>query len=932
MPGCQRCIFLGRKVHELSFENKRLETKSARLRFERDEAEQNVQDLQASLNVQSHRKPQVREMPPIDVSTPSFVPKDGVSQPGPFVDQVPSLTPNVRTVQSSSPIPPLNLNFGGEGSYPLEQPSQFPHLRNSVSYQGGGNSVFQTPMRRSRYERDVGPCSFADSYGAGMGMAGNDFSHKSPESFGHQNNKRMEKLNFGEYPSVSQFTQWRRKVKMEVECACEDSRTCLLWLNEIEDPQMAFDSLAAVPPGSSWDNLDRRILQSAYRLCRGDLALKIGTMMDAAAAKGNRLSGRQILRTIYDEFSGSMAHAQQNTVSQLQLLRCGRGVQGMSKYLVRWEELMNRLQTPVSADVKATWLTQAIADSGELRLEMNLLKSEIIAQHDRGIIDHEWHMSRLLALMRAHIRAQKMLDNDSANLRQYNNESRRDVAMVSQLSPRRKSPRSPRSKGKGKGKKGPRPASPAAPAPTSNGLDCFQWTRKGVCSFGKGCKYRHDPARKGKGSRPNSPNPGATKGGFSKPTDREGKTIVCRMFGSPKGCRFGSKCKFAHVTGSHVSIDEAELPAMIAFPTFDQSGTASDETHFAKRRCVSGQSSVAQKPSSFSNLHLPLLPLGRSRQVQARWYRKTGDSGGSPGGTTGRPPVPSICAQGAPCTNRLKVVPLGSDRPARLQVSVGQAFHAPLVQARLAGQSFSKPNGLETVQSKLPSPGNRNHVQATGERIEQFGNDNMNCSAMNFRTADQFRSKTKCSAKNCRTADHYRSKEFCSAKELCTADSKESNNGNDQVYIVKSEAESYVACPVRNELQVNAETNGRNYGCGCLRKDGLLHRQARKRGQVTFNPKVTIVSFLAVGVLLKKVGRRAAITKFRKSDSAKFQVTEKEVSRSLAIARSQAQALRREVSKDLGVACPVWANQWIIDTGSGHRLMSADSVRKGATV
>ena len=734
----------------------------------------------------------------------------------------------------------------------------------------------------------------------------------------NQHNKKSERLNFGDYPSVAQFPQWKRKVRMEVCCASDDPATAQRWMLETEDQKIPISELAGRPHGQCWSHLDMRIGQAVYRMCRGDTAIKLGSMLDDADKKGTFLSGRQMLRVLYDEFAGSMAHAQHNVVSQIQSLRCSRGSSGLAKYMIRWDDLMGKLQSPIGDDIKASWLSSAIQDSGELRLEMNLLSAEIIQQYDSGMINHTWHYNKLLSLVRAHIRNRKMLEIDSAKMREYSGGDRRDVALASQLSPRRrmspKRSKSPKGKGRGKQRSGTSMAS-ASPQTTSalaanpKELDCYQWLR-GNCTFGPKCKYKHDPSKKGKTSRSQSPassgrGSSASSGRGRQPVDRDGKSIVCRMFNSAKGCRFGNKCKFVHSrnksgTNANVSIEDVALPAL--FELLDGTpAIAQDNCDINKPSCPGHKEAAAHcfvALACTSEVHARSLGVQEVQEVQEKvevGYRRSRF-----GIRRQQQPTPQSCKAG--CDDALVSAgmskwcdsgpkPLSITGTGTGELHTGMEYDDLIHFNPMCAGTYKR----QMIKNEIQNKTSERHLNATADEVK-----------MAVRQANALQLTAKA----------------------------ETTNG--EIYAAVGKTQQSESTPTAKTLYCESLEKD-NIKCGefALPGHALASRGNKRSGlRVSFSATKQLIKY-PVWTPMRPLGKSAKSLETKSLVEISF--TKRDTMRSRLAQNSAiaaAKALYQEVSTgsvsgDSGQDHALVA-RWVVDTGSGHHLVSAKTLSKNA--
>ena len=88
-----------------------------------------------------------------------------------------------------------------------------------------------------------------------------------------------------------------------------------------------------------------------------------------------------------------------------------------------------------------------------------------------------------------------------------------------------------------------------------NEVECFAWKKNGTCKFGDNCKFRHDPANKGKGDD-NKEKP------KKHPPNGDKAVPICRYW-KENDCHKGANCRFRHEGPGAVKAMIAPISASI---------------------------------------------------------------------------------------------------------------------------------------------------------------------------------------------------------------------------------------------------------------------------------------------------------------------------------------------------------------------------------
>ena len=80
-------------------------------------------------------------------------------------------------------------------------------------------------------------------------------------------------------PDAGSLAEWRRTMISRVSAASGRGEAATAWLAEVDSQGSQVSDFEVVPP--KWASLDAKLQAALREIIKGDLAVRVGTMMDA---------------------------------------------------------------------------------------------------------------------------------------------------------------------------------------------------------------------------------------------------------------------------------------------------------------------------------------------------------------------------------------------------------------------------------------------------------------------------------------------------------------------------------------------------------------------------------------------------------------------------------------------------------------------------
>ena len=146
-------------------------------------------------------------------------------------------------------------------------------------------------------------------------------------------------IKFNPIPDVVSFESWRGNVRDTIVAAAGGSMEAYLWILEVEDPLVDFESLKDV---GDFQSIDAKIADAVSKIQRGVIAKQLTLMKTQAARNKTLISGRQQLRFIYDEFKLNEDNGERFDLEDLMKVRYP-GDEHLEDFLVLWDWALTRM-------------------------------------------------------------------------------------------------------------------------------------------------------------------------------------------------------------------------------------------------------------------------------------------------------------------------------------------------------------------------------------------------------------------------------------------------------------------------------------------------------------------------------------------------------------------------------------------------------------
>ena len=394
-------------------------------------------------------------------------------------------------------------------------------------------SMLDALHEHSAHASDAGPPpdgdpgdSSSSSSSSGSGDARKRKKKKKKKGFKKPYAVKSAAMPLPQFPNALTFLAWRRSVRTAIVSCCERPERARAFAFTCEDPAATFETLA-ITDSDRHRALDAKLADALQKIVRGDLARRLAVKSEALARDGRVLAGRQILFTIYKEFSKDAHLTDCTSYSHLEKMQGAKEIKNLETFLAVWDNLMLNFQTPPKPDHMYSAFLSKIRNIPEL--ERFLKKMNRLSWDDPKKSYESLREECDFLIEEARQEKQsKQIDQI------YENGSAANALAAAT-------------------------ALPATPEEKKK-LPCFYLRDGKPCPNGAGCAYSHqkdviDKAKKAKEAAPaggKGKGKGKDKGQKGKGKGK-GKGKICHFFNTDKGCNMGSACQMLH-----------EAPAMAA--------------------------------------------------------------------------------------------------------------------------------------------------------------------------------------------------------------------------------------------------------------------------------------------------------------------------------------------------------------------------------
>ena len=302
-------------------------------------------------------------------------------------------------------------------------------------------------------------------------------------------------------PSTPFFDEWQAAVRQEVVSASGRGQPAFDWVLEVEDENSTFESLQ--DPGM-FPSLDAKLASAIARVAKGRIAKRLSLKTKELARKRMMISGRQSLWVAYKEYSYDEERGTLYGLSDLMSLRnpdaekepSRQRPESIEAFIDEWDATLQAMKDEAPDNLKEVLFYEQVKNCHAIAPE--------IAEYDRARPGHQHKTYEFLydSVIR-YVNRTKYARNRKAKLLHMKGLSTHGVNAL----PVHDAPHEEESKSSGLGTQDAQTAAPAAPA-------------------------------KGKAK-------GRT-GSLSKEELERRKTLPCRNFMKPGGCKFGDQCQYKH--------------------------------------------------------------------------------------------------------------------------------------------------------------------------------------------------------------------------------------------------------------------------------------------------------------------------------------------------------------------------------------------------
>ena len=322
--------------------------------------------------------------------------------------------------------------------------------------------------------------------------------------------KEADEIKLPALPDVAKFVAWKQLVRDAIMGASGRGRAVFQWILEVENMDIDANYLSNT---AGLDSLDVKLSKAIHMIKKGRVEKRITNIVEEAAIKGDFVTGRRLLRLIYEQYELDKAKGQLYDLRNLNML-VYPGDDQMEAFLDIWDEVVSRLSRHPGDDVLREILFPLMQQSSAMKSALELYKLA-----DPGTPQRSYEfLHRALTLHVDSVREEKNRNATVAALNKYLQTKARVTAPSKEEEPEATT-------------------SPTAPAQIKKKAtgDCIAWLR-GECTRGGACRFSHAGA----------------KGSMPPMSDKEKRELAekrakmpCRLFTRGK-CKYGQNCQYMH--------------------------------------------------------------------------------------------------------------------------------------------------------------------------------------------------------------------------------------------------------------------------------------------------------------------------------------------------------------------------------------------------
>ena len=334
--------------------------------------------------------------------------------------------------------------------------------------------------------------------------------------------KEPDTIRLNSLPDMAKFEEWKCNVRDEVTAAAGGSTHAYLWILQVEDSRITYEQLE---DAQQFKSIDAKIAAAVSRIQKGELAKVITSKKKEAARLLRRISGRQQLRIVYDQYKLDAEDGQLFDIEDLMAIKFP-GDDHLESFIVNWDTGLLALVDDPGEELKRSLFHRLIKHSTKMRDVLTRYTLAARGSHERSyrflhsgvhqIVD----MERNLRNRRDLIQSRNMIGGKGKPTMAAHEQS--DIPPPPQAPQSQPDATKVAMAAKGAGK-------------TKSSRPCYDWLL-GTCKKGTGCPFSH----------------AGQKGAGQEAVDKEKKALAEKRSSIPcemhrKGrCRFGDKCQFLH--------------------------------------------------------------------------------------------------------------------------------------------------------------------------------------------------------------------------------------------------------------------------------------------------------------------------------------------------------------------------------------------------
>ena len=166
-----------------------------------------------------------------------------------------------------------------------------------------------------------------------------------------------------QFPNALTFLAWRRSVRTAIVSCCERPERARAFAFTCEDPAAKFETLA-ITDSDRHRALDAKLADALQKIVRGDLARRLAVKSEALARDGRVLAGRQILSTIYKEFSKDAHLTDCTSYSHLEKMQGAKDIKNLETFLAVWDTCLGQpdAELPDTSEARPPVLRVSVQD------------------------------------------------------------------------------------------------------------------------------------------------------------------------------------------------------------------------------------------------------------------------------------------------------------------------------------------------------------------------------------------------------------------------------------------------------------------------------------------------------------------------------------------------------------------------------------------